>query len=107
MKRTAFSLFMVFCLVFPLLVAGCSATPTRQSTGEYVDDSVITAKVKGELAADKAISLYQISVETYRGVVQLGGFVNTQEDVDKAVGIAEKVVGVKEVKNGLMIKPAK
>ncbi|TAL18651.1 BON domain-containing protein [bacterium] len=105
MRKIAFCLFMVFCFVFPLFIAGCASTQTQESTGEFVDDSVITAKIKAEIAGDKLISLYQISVETYKGVVQLSGFVNTQEQVDEAIGIAEKVPGVKKVKNSLLIKP--
>lgn len=105
MRKIAFCLFMVFCFVAPLFIAGCASTQTQESTGEFVDDSVITAKIKAEIASDKLISLYQISVETYKGVVQLSGFVNTQEQVDEAVNVAEKVPGVKKVKNSLLIKP--
>ena len=107
MRKTAFCLFMVFCFVAPLFIAGCASTQTQESTGEFVDDSVITAKIKAEIAADKLISLYQISVETYKGAVQLSGFVDSQEQVDEAMEIAEKVPGVKKVTNSLMIKPKK
>ena len=74
------------------------------STGEYVDDSVITTKVKSLLAADDFLKSFQISVETYKGVVQLSGFVNSQAAVDKAVEIAKSVQGIKSVKNDLIVK---
>ncbi|MBI5014673.1 MAG: BON domain-containing protein [Deltaproteobacteria bacterium] len=105
MKRFARPLCVALCLALPLVWVGCASTPTRQSTGEYVDDSVITTKVKTELGADKVLSLYQISVETYNGVVQLSGFVNSQEVSENAAAIARKVGGVREVKNSLVVKP--
>jgi hypothetical protein len=98
---------VVYCLVLLMLIAAfaaCASTRTRQSTGEYVDDSVITAKVKSLLAADDFLKSFQISVETYNGTVQLGGFVNSQRAVDKAVEITRSVKGVQTVKNNLIVK---
>ncbi len=105
MRRIVSSLCVALCLVLPVVWIGCASTPTRESAGQYVDDSVITTKVKAELGADKVLSLYQISVETYKGVVQLSGFVNNREQADHAVAIAQKVKGVREVKNSLIVKP--
>ena len=105
MKKLSRRLCVALCLAFPLVWAGCASTPTREGTGEYVDDSVITSKVKTELGADKMVSLVQISVETYKGVVQLSGFVNSREQADHAAAIARKVKGVREVKNSLIVKP--
>jgi osmotically-inducible protein OsmY len=84
--------------------AACSATRTHESTGEYVDDSVITTKVKSLLAQDDFLKSFQIGVETFKGVVQLSGFVNSQKAVDKAVEIAGSVKGVNSVKNDLIVK---
>jgi len=98
---------VVYCLVLLMLIAAfaaCASTRTRQSTGEYVDDSVITAKVKSLLAADDFLKSFQISVETYNGTVQLGGFVNSQRAVDKAVEITRSVKGVQTIKNNLIVK---
>jgi osmotically-inducible protein OsmY len=98
---------VIHCLVLLMLIvtlAACASTRTQQSTGEYVDDSVITTKVKSLLAADDFLKSFQISVETYQGVVQLSGFVNTQKAVDKAVEIVRGVNGVKSVKNNLIVK---
>jgi osmotically-inducible protein OsmY len=86
-------------------LAACASTPTRESTGEYVDDSVITTKVESLLATDDFLKSYhQISVETYKGIVILSGFVDSQQAVDKAVQSARSVPGVKSVKNSLIVK---
>ena len=97
----------IHCLVLLMLLAAlaaCAATRTQQSTGEYIDDSVITTKVKSLLAADDFLKSFQIGVETYQGTVQLSGFVNSPKAVDKAVEITRSVKGVKSVKNNLIVK---
>jgi len=93
-------------LILTLIIAftACESTSTRQSTGEYVDDTVITTKVKSLLAADDFLKSFKISVETYGGTVQLSGFVNSQDAVNKAVSITRSVQGVKSVKNDLIVK---
>ena len=98
---------VIRCLVLLMLIStfvACASTRTRQSTGEYVDDSVITTKVKTLLANDDFFKSFQISVETYKGTVQLSGFVNSQKAVNKAGEIARTVQGVKTVKNNLIVK---
>jgi osmotically-inducible protein OsmY len=98
---------VIHCLVLLMLTvtfAACAATRTQESTGEYVDDSVITTKVKSLLAADDFLKSFQISVESFKGVVQLSGFVNTQKAVDKAIEITRSVNGVKSIKNDLIVK---
>ena len=85
-------------------LAACASTRTQESTGEYVDDSVITTKVKSLLAADDFLKSFQIGVESFKGVVQLSGFVNSQKAVDKAIEITRSVKGVKSVKNDLIVK---
>jgi osmotically-inducible protein OsmY len=99
--------FVIHCLVLLMLIAtfaGCASTRTHESTGEYVDDSVITTKVKAKLADDDFFKSFQISVETYKGIVQLSGFVNSQRAVNKASEIVRTVQGVKSVKNDLIVK---
>jgi osmotically-inducible protein OsmY len=98
---------VIHCLVLLMLIAtfvACASTRTQESTGEYVDDSVITTKVKSLLAADDFLKSFQISVETYKGTVQLSGFVGSQKAVDKAGEIARSVKGVTSVKNDLVVK---
>ncbi len=104
MKKTnVLSRFSVLILLIAIFAA-CASTPTRESTGQYVDDSVITTRIKAQLAEDNFLKSFQISVETYKGVVQLSGFVNSQEAVDKAGQIARSVKGVQSVKNNLIVK---
>jgi len=105
MRRILGSISVAVCLVSPLAGGGCASTPTHESTGQFVDDSVVTAKVKADLGADRALSLLQIGVETYKGVVQLSGFVDTSKHADQAVAIARKVPGVLDVRNSLILKP--
>jgi hyperosmotically inducible protein len=101
-KRT----IIIRCLVLLTLItlAACASTRTHESSGEYVDDSIITTKVKTLLANDAFFKSFQISVETYKGIVQLSGFVNSQQAVDKAGQTARSVQGVNSVKNNLIVK---
>ena|SRR3970040_977726 len=97
--------FGILVLTIVLVLAwGCGATATREGTGEYVDDSVITAKVKTAIFNDSSLKVNEINVETFKGVVQLSGFVRSQADIDKAVQVARGVAGVKSVKNDMRIK---
>jgi osmotically-inducible protein OsmY len=93
-------------LIFALVVAlgACASTPKQSSTGELIDDSVITTKIKALLAADNLLKSFQIGVETNKGTVQLSGFVSSQEAVDKAEQISKSVQGVKSLKNDLIVK---
>ena len=102
-KRNIFIRCFVLLMLIATLVA-CASTPKQESTVEYVDDSVITTKVKSLLAADDFLKSFEISVETYKGIVQLSGFVASQKAVDKAGEIASSVKGVKSVKNNLIVK---
>ena len=98
---------VIHCLVLLMLIAifaACASTRTHESTGEYVDDSVITTKVKSLLAKDDFLKSFQIGVETYQGTVQLSGFVNSQQAADKANQITRSVQGVKSIKNNLIVK---
>ena len=98
---------IIHCLVLLMLIAtlvACASTRTQESAGEYVDDSVITTKVKSLLAQDDFLKSFQIGVETYQGTVQLSGFVNSRQAADKADQITKSVKGVKSVKNNLIVK---
>jgi osmotically-inducible protein OsmY len=99
------NLFANFFLVllFASLI-GCAATARQEGTGEYVDDSVITTKVKAEIFQDASLKSSEINVETFKGVVQLSGFVNSQADINKAAEVSRSVKGVKSVKNDMRVK---
>lgn len=88
----------------PVVWMACAGNRTHESTGEYVDDSTITAKVKAAFVKDPVVSAFAVSVETFKGVVQLSGFVNTQEAKDRAKEIARGVRGVTSVANSLIVK---
>ena len=83
---------------------GCSSTRTHESTGEYIDDSVITGKVKAAIMDDSSLKSAEINVETFKGVVQLSGFVNSTADITRAVQVARSVDGVQDVKNSMQLK---
>ena len=102
-KRNMFIGYLVLIMLVATFVA-CASSPKQESTGEYVDDSVITTKVKSLLAADDFLKSFQIGVETYKGEVQLSGFVDSQNAVNKAVEITRSVKGVGSVKNNLIVK---
>jgi osmotically-inducible protein OsmY len=107
MKLTRFqSAIAQSVLATSLLVslAACAPTPTREGTGEYIDDSVITGKVKAAFAADPTVKATQVQVETFKGTVQLSGFVDSRESAQRAVEIARSVKGVQSVKNDTVIR---
>jgi hypothetical protein len=104
MKKTHFAIrVLVVVMMIGAFVAGTSI-PVLSSAGDVVDDSVITTKIKSQLAADEFLKSFQISVETRKGVVELSGFVDSQKAKDKAGQIARGVEGVKSVKNALIVK---
>ena len=92
------------CFVLITAFMGCASTRTKESTGEYVDDSAITTKVKSAIFAHPDLKVFQINVETFKGVVQLSGFVNSAQSVTKAGEVARSVQGVTGVKNNLIVK---
>jgi osmotically-inducible protein OsmY len=103
MKNIKFvsAIFMAIALV---MSAGCASTPKQESTGEYMEDSVITARVKSAILNEKSLKSAEINVETFKGSVQLSGFVNSNEDMGTAVEVTRKVLGVKSVKNDMRHK---
>jgi len=85
-------------------VVGCASTPSSEGTGEYVDDTVITTKVKTAIFNEPTLKSAEINVETFKGAVQLSGFVSTQGDIYKAAEIARSIKGVTSVKNDMRLK---
>jgi hyperosmotically inducible protein len=104
MRRLSKALSVVFLSFALITAAGCASTATQEGTGEYVDDSVITGKVKAAILGEPGLKVAEINVETYKGVVQLSGFVSSQADADKAVEVARGVKGVKSVTNKMTVK---
>ncbi len=92
---------------FAILLAtmlGCASTAKHEGTGEYIDDTVITAKVKAAIFEEPSLKSAEINVETFKGVVQLSGFVHDKADINKAAELARKIKGVTSVKNDLLRK---
>lgn len=88
------------------LMAACSSTPTQQSTGQAIDDGVVTAKVKAKLIEDPVTKAHQINVDTFKGTVQLSGFVESDQARTRALQLARDVDGVKSVKDALQVRKA-
>lgn len=86
------------------VLAGCAAIQGRETTGQYLDDTAITSKVKSELLAKEGAGASEISVETMKGEVQLGGFAKTQADKQRAAEIAASVSGVNQVHNDILVR---
>jgi osmotically-inducible protein OsmY len=90
---------------FVLLVSlGCASSRTHEGTGQYVDDSAITTKVKAAILDEPGLKVSEINVETFKGVVQLSGFVRSRADIKDAVRVASAVGGVKSVQNSMQLK---
>lgn len=103
MRKFKFLFHAVMALVVVALV-GCSSTRTQEGTGEYLDDSWITTRVKAAMFSEPDLKSAEINVETFKGEVQLSGFVSSEKDTSKAVSLARDVKGVKGVRNDMRIK---
>ncbi|MCE9550225.1 MAG: BON domain-containing protein [Betaproteobacteria bacterium] len=102
---TQFKRFSTFFLTALLaFFVGCAATPKQEGTGEYIDDSVLTTKVKAAVFNEPSLKSAEINVETFKGVVQLSGFVSSQADINRAAEVARSVKGVTSVKNDMRVK---
>lgn len=104
MKKFNTYLSAAFLAIALVSVVGCASTSKQEGTGEYIDDSVITTKVKAAIFNEATLKSSEINVETYKGVVQLSGFVNSQSDINKAVEVSRSVKGVTSVKNNMRVK---
>ena len=104
MKKFNTYLSAAFLAIALVSVVGCASTSKQEGTGEYMDDSVITTKVKAAIFNEPTLKSAEINVETFKGVVQLSGFVNSQSDINKAVEVARSVKGVTSVKNSMRVK---
>lgn len=102
---TLYKRIILLCLSVMLAFAlGCAATSTHEGTGGYIDDSAITAKVKSGLLGEPGMNSNDIQVETFKGVVQLSGFVSSAAQINTAVAVTRKVQGVKDVRSNMVVK---
>lgn len=104
MKTLGKYLSALFVAIALVATVGCASTSKQAGAGEYIDDTVITTKVKAAIFDEPTLKVAEINVETFKGVVQLSGFVSSQADIGKAVQIARGVGGVKSVKNDMRVK---
>ncbi len=104
MKNAISILPAVLVLTMLSLLAGCASTETSSGTGEYIDDTVITTKVKAAIFNESGLNSSEINVETFKGEVQLSGFVTSQGDIDTAVMLARNVAGVESVVNSMRLR---
>ena len=104
MSKLKLILRLLICLVLVVSVAGCAGGKRYESTGEYLDDSAITTKVKASILGNSKLKVSQINVKTFKGTVQLSGFVDSSEMATRAVEVARTVKGVKMVNNSLIVK---
>lgn len=102
--KTRHGLSGLILSMFFAVCAGCGSTNTESSAGEFIDDTVITTKVKAAIFNDPDLSVREINVETFKGVVQLSGFVNTQAEIEKAGNVAREITGVTSIRNDILIK---
>lgn len=98
------SIFTIIPAILLATLLGCASTSKTEGTGEYIDDTVITTKVKAAVLNEPSLKVGEINVETFKGVVQLSGFVRDAADVPKAAEVARGVKGVTSVKNSLIVK---
>jgi len=104
MMRRNTAALIVAAVMSTGMIAGCTSTPAQQSTGQAIDDGVVTAKVKAKLIEDPVTKAHQINVETFKGTVQLSGFVESAQARTRALQLARDVDGVKQVKDALEIR---
>lgn len=104
MKSMTKRLGVLFFAMLMMALAGCASTATQESTGEYVSDAVVTTRVKAAIVNDPVLKATEINVETYKGTVQLSGFVADRQSIGKATEVARAVPGVKAVKNDIRTK---
>lgn len=95
---------LILAFALTLMLAACAGTAKQESTGEYIDDTVLTSRVKSALLNDPNVSGLAVNVETFKGTVQLSGFVKTVSERNRAVQLARGVKGVRQVKNDILIR---
>jgi osmotically-inducible protein OsmY len=98
------SVYTIIAAILFMSMLGCASTSKTEGTGEYIDDSVITTKVKAAIFNEPTLKSTEINVKTFKGIVQLSGFVSSQADISRAMEVAKTIVGAKFVRNSLYVK---
>lgn len=104
MRKLTFLFANIIIAIAVAATGGCASTKTSEGTGEYFDDSWITTRVKATILNEPTLKSSEINVETFKGEVQLSGFVSSEENIRKAVTLTKEVKGVKTVKNDMRIR---
>jgi osmotically-inducible protein OsmY len=102
--RISFRMKLILAGVVLAVLSACAPTATHQGTGEYIDDAVISSRVKAAFAASPEVKATEVQVETFKGTVQLSGFVESPESAAKAAQLAREVPGVRQVQNSMVVK---
>ena len=104
MRKLPFLFANIIIAIAVATTGGCASTKTSEGTGEYFDDSWITTRVKAAILNEPTLKSSEINVETFKGEVQLSGFVSSEDNIRKAVTVTEEVKGVKTVKNDMRVR---
>lgn len=104
MKRFSQYMYALVLAIALSTTVGCASSAKHEGTGEHVDDTVVTARVKAAIFNDATLKVAEINVETFKGVVQLSGFVSSLGDITKAGQLAKTIPGVSSVKNDIRLK---
>ena len=104
LKYIVMGLLVTTAAVGTITTTGCKSSPYKRSSGEYLDDSTLTARVKSALFSDPNVSGFQVNVDAYKGVVSLSGFVDTAAQKARAEDVARQVNGVRQVQNNLSVR---
>lgn len=104
MKQAYKSVSIVLLSLMFASMVGCNSAPKKETASEYIDDSYLTTKVKAAILRDPTLKSSEINVETYKGAVQLSGFVGSRSDITRAVEVTRTVRGVKAVRNDIQLK---
>lgn len=103
-QRIPYRIHLILVGLLLAVLSACSPSGTHRGTGEYIDDTAVTARVKAALATDPNVKATEVQVDTFRGTVQLSGFVDSPESAARAAQLARDTKGVKEVRNAMVIR---
>ena len=103
-SKLSLALYLLIPVGTAVVLTGCAGTRYERSTGEYIDDKTLNSRVKSALTDNPEYKFGDVNVTSFKGTVQLSGFVNTTDQKRMAGNIAEKVMNVKNVENNVTVK---